>query len=127
MDKNKVFKMQNLKNRIACEKSITKTLIKSILDLGYLVAVYDGEQKYNDLTAKQALDNAMAVDECWIYARKHSEQTEGKFKTYATFYLIYGNDGFDVICDHSVNEYTDQILLTVNPVVEKWENKILGL
>jgi hypothetical protein len=89
--------------------------------------VYDGEEVYNNLTAKQALDHAMGVDECWIYARKPSEQTDGKFKTFATFYLVYGNDGFDVICDHSVNEYTDQILLAVNPVVEKWENKILGL
>ncbi len=115
----------NLQTRIAAEKSITKALIKSVLDLGYIVAVYDGEEKYNNLTAKQALDHALSVDECWVYARKPSEQTAGKFKTFATFFLVYGNDGYDLICDHSVNEYTDQILLAVNPVIEKWENKLI--
>ena len=114
----------NIQTRIKAEKRITKALIKSIIDLGYIVAVDDGEEYHNTLTASQALNHAMGVDECHIYARKPSEKAEGKFKTFAVFLLVYGNDGYDCICDHSVNEETDQILLAVNPLIEQLEQRI---
>jgi hypothetical protein len=114
----------NIQIRINAEKRITKALIKSILDLGYTVDVDNGEERLTNLTAKAALEHALSVDECNVYARKPSVTNQGKFVTVAAFFLVYGNDGYDCICDHSVNEETDQILLAVNPLVEQLEERL---
>lgn len=114
----------SLQTRIQAEKRITKALIKSILDLGYTVDVDNGEERFSNLTAKDAFDHAMSVDECNIYARKPSEKTAGKFVTVAAFFLVYGNDGWDCICDNSVTDETDQILLAVNPLIEQLEERL---
>lgn len=114
----------SLQTRINAEKRITKTLIKSILDLGYTIDIDDGEERLTNLTASQALEHALSVDECNLYARKPSEKTAGKFVTVASFFLVYGNDGFDCICDHSVTDETDQILLAVNPLIKQLEERL---
>lgn len=113
--------MTNLQNRIKAEKAITKALIKTIADLGYSIQVWDGEEMHKELTKTEALDHAMAVDECSIYAYKI---IDGVKSTKAMFYMVYGNDGYDVICDCSVNEITDQILAVVQPICDKWEEKL---
>ena len=42
--------MTHLQNRIKSENAITKALIKTIADLGYLVSVFDGEETARNMT-----------------------------------------------------------------------------
>lgn len=52
--------MTALQNRIKAEKAITKA--------DYSIQLWDSEEMHKGLTAKQALDLAMDLDECKIYA-----------------------------------------------------------
>lgn len=113
--------MTALQNRIKAEKSITKALISEIVKAGYSVQLWDTEEMHKGLTAKQALDLAMDLDECNIYAYKI---INGVKSVKAMFYMVYGNDGFDCICDHSVNDVADQIMTVINPICDKWEDKL---
>lgn len=115
--------MTALQNRINAEKAITKALIAEIAKAGFMVSVFDGEQTSRNMTKTAALDLAMNVDECKIYAQKYDDQ--GIIKSVAVFYLVYGNDGFDCIADHSVNDVTDQIMSVINPICDKWESKLI--
>ena len=114
--------MTHLQNRIKSENAITKALIKTIVDLGYLVSVFDGEETTRNMTKTDAYELARVVDECKIYAQKYNE--EGVIKSVAVFYMVYGNDGYDCICDMSVNKITDQIMAVVQPICDKWEEKL---
>lgn len=114
--------MTVLQNRIKAEKAITKALISEIIKAGYFVQLWDGEETYKNLTVKSALEHAMSVDECSIYAYKI---IDGVKSIKAMFYLVYGNDGFDCIADHSVNDITDQIMSAINPICDKWEDKLI--
>lgn len=114
--------MTHLQNRIKSEKAITKALIKAIADLGFMIAVFDGEETTRNMTQKAACELAGAVDECKIYAQKYND--DGVIKSVAAFYMVYGNDGYDCICDMSVNDTTDQIMAIVQPICDKWEEKL---
>lgn len=113
----------SLANRIAAEKAITKALVVSILTAGYSVKVFNGEEMSFAQTAKQAVEMATAVDECSVYACKVVEG-ESEPKSFAVFHLVYGNDGYDLISDHSVNDLTLKLLDTVDPVLVEWETKL---
>ena len=115
--------MTKLDQRIAAEKSITKALCKAILAEGYKIRVFDGEEWHKNQTVNQAVENAMSTDESRIYAYTVSDDNKAIY--HACWYLVYGNDGYDVIADQSVNELTDKIDQILNPLIEKWEDKLL--
>lgn len=104
----------NLAQRIANEKRITKLLLKSITDNGYKIRMFDSEEHYHDMTNKEALDLAMDLDECMIYATRDG-------KSVACFYMVYGNDGYDCLCDHSCDDVSEVILKPVEDLIEKLE------
>ena len=109
----------NITTRIAIEKRITKFLLKTIESQGFDIRIWDGEEGQN-VSAIDALDLAMDLDECSIYAYAIED---GKKAYKASFYLVYGNDGYDVICDHSVNDVTSAILEVVQPLCDELELK----
>lgn len=115
--------MTKLDQRIAAEKAITKALCKAILAEGYKIRVFDGEEWHKNQTVAQAVENAMSTDESRIYA--YTVNDENKAVYHAVWVMVYGNDGYDVICDCSVNDLTDKIDLVLDPLIEKWENKLL--
>jgi hypothetical protein len=114
--------MTKLQQRIAAEKAITKALCKAILAEGYKIRVFDGEDWHKNQTVAQAVENAMAVDESRIYA--YTVNDENKAVYHASWFMVYGNDGYDVICDYSVNELTDKIDKVLQPLCDKWEKKL---
>lgn len=106
----------NVQQRILIEHQITIELCQSILDNGFVLVVDNGGD-INEMfiDAEDAADEATATDESWIYAY------DDKGHQLACFFLVYGNDGFDCLADHSVNDHTTKILETVEPLIEQLE------
>ena len=112
--------MLNLKDRLACEKAIVKAIVKEAIAQGYQVAVFDGEEDWSEPsnnweTIRKELHT---MDEDTIRIIK-----DGKSK--GAVFLVYGNDGYDVVCDHTVNDTIVGIVESesVIKITEKWENK----
>lgn len=84
--------------RQAIERQIVERLIDDALAEGYTLDVYDGEETtVAESDDREAILAAMfSVDEERLYYRR-----EGKRVGYV--FLVYGNDGHDVISDSTTN------------------------
>lgn len=107
----------NLEKRIACEKAIARKFINSAIALGYKISVNDGENFVvsRSVDVKSIMHAMFSTDEDHLIVRT----AEGKLVGSATF--IYGNDGFDVIADHTDTEAFNEIMNHVQPTIERWE------
>jgi hypothetical protein len=120
--------MQNLKNRIACEKAIIKNLAKICFDLdnsqGTVIYVRpNGDDDSIACTNPTQVYKAVnQCDESFVIVKNIFTA-----KTLGVFMIVLGNDGFDCIADQSVNDFTAKVDKHLDPIIEKWENKILGL
>ena len=93
--------MQTHAFRRASEKYLINLLAQKLIDAGYSLVVNDGMENIRCATAQDVAANTVeAVDEATLQARKGDE----KF----WFYFVFGNDGYDVIADSTVN--TEQFL-----------------
>ena len=89
----------SVKNRIALERKIVKALVKAALDAGYFCGVHDGEQ----LTLKHC-DNISTIMEHLFTTDEDCLRIYDKNTTVIGWVrLVYGNDGWDVICDYTTN------------------------
>lgn len=82
------------------ELAIVRKAAADLIAAGYLITVDDGDdepvRKSKDIDA--IMDAAFAVDEAYLYVYSGEGQAKCGFVR-----LIYGNTGWDVISDHSVN------------------------
>lgn len=87
----------NVQQRIAIEKQIVEKIITDALSAGFKLSVFDGEQTaISKSTDKdKILAELFACDEEYLRFWK-----DGKLE--GSVSLVYGNDGWDVICDHHV-------------------------
>ena len=86
-----------VKKRQDVEIRIIKATVKALLDAGFELNVFDGETHY--AMARTWADVKKAIyetDEDYLIAWK-----EGKRFGWVRF--VYGNDGWDVICDYTTN------------------------
>lgn len=90
----------NLQTRIDIEQKICRKVIADALATGYSLSVHDGE----DITVRRSSDAAeifgalMTTDEDRLYFHLPDNETGQN----GMVYFVYGNDGFDVICDYSI-------------------------
>ena len=110
----------NLETRIKIEKQIGRAIVKSAITKGYSVTIdngggWDGDfeiEKETNLTkAYKALG---ATDEETIFFNKGPHKV-GAVK------LVYGNDGWDVIADHSISYEVHEILEPALDLATKYE------
>jgi hypothetical protein len=112
----------NLETRIKIEKRIASTIVKSAIAQGYSVTIdngggWEGDYEIEGATqAAPAIRALMATDEETIIFCK------GPRKVGAVF-LVYGNDGWDVISDHTVNAETYSILQPALNLANKLEQQ----
>jgi DsbC/DsbD-like thiol-disulfide interchange protein len=108
---------QALAARITTEGKICHKVATAMLAAGFTVSVHDGEEMV--VRKSTSLDEIMqalfATDEDYMIA--HDAETG---KAVGKVYLVYGNDGYDVINDYSttienlmrpVNDYADSLCL----------------
>lgn len=100
--------------RLEIERKIVLRLIDDLLAAGCELSVYDGEEQYPWTTDRAAvIDAIMNTDEDVLRVRRLSDRLIG------WVHLVYGNDGWDVICDYSMT--LDPLLAGVNAYAETLE------
>ncbi len=90
----------SVKMRQEVERKIAEALIQEALDAGYSISVNNGgdDDEIDPSTKKDVILNAMfATDEEHLFFYDE----EGKRKGWV--FLVYGNDGWDVISDYTTN------------------------
>ncbi len=93
-----------IRARIVVERAIIRKLCEyAIKELGYSVSVFDGEEypvrKCQDMAV--IMEAVCACDEEWLVFHHHL--SDRKNHMIGNVYLIYGNDGPDVIADYHVS------------------------
>jgi hypothetical protein len=92
----------SVKMRQIVEKEITVTIVDALLKAGFELQVENG-----DSTSRWMIDRANIIqhlyltDEDRIYVRK--ADNSDKTSVFGWVYLVYGNDGWDVLSDYTVN------------------------
>lgn len=80
------------------ERAIAGRFAQTVIDAGLTISVDNGEyislRKSDDVNA--IVQDLMACDMDWLHVH------DGE-KRVGTLLLVYGNDGYDVICDYSVS------------------------
>ena len=99
------------------ERQIIYRLVDELLEGGYELRLHDGENWATPKTtnAIQVKNAFMSVDEETLYV--YNKNTDTRYFVF----LVYGNDGWDVINDHSV-ALDDHIRETVK-LAEKLEEQ----
>jgi hypothetical protein len=90
----------NIENRIKLEKRIVRKLVRALLADGYDIAVDNGGDEYEvGFTDKftEVINGLFACDEEFLVVQKVKAGETRR----SMVHLIYGNDGWDVICDYS--------------------------
>ena len=115
--------MISVERRQAIEKRIASRIVKDALAMDYTVSVWEG----GDWAIKRSgsykaiMASLMSTDEDTLVFRKVGEPTgpaAGKV------FLVYGNDGYDVICDHSDNEAIKSIIAGAEALAGKIEERV---
>jgi hypothetical protein len=100
------------RRRIAVERRIVTALIDRALAEGYELSVDDGDSQHPWTTNRaEVTDNIMEADEDRLYLRKDGHT--------AWVFLVYGNSGWDVICDYNVS--LEALLEPVNALASSLE------
>ena len=107
-----------LAQRIQIEKDIATKIVDDALARDYSVSVFDSEE----WTVKKSRDRneiiqaLMTTDEDTLSFNKQGGERIG------WVYLVYGNTGWDVICDYIVNDDMEKLLTGAETLAEKFNN-----
>jgi hypothetical protein len=96
----------SVKLRQELERKIVRAIVKQALAIGGTVSVYDSEEwtvKKSDSMA-DIMGAIMTTDEDMLRIYNGSGERIGDV------FLIYGNDGWDVISDHTDSAAMDELL-----------------
>ena len=112
-------KEEDIRQRILIERAIIRRAVRDILaarDGAYCISVYDGEEY--PVKRSRDLDQIMAdigqCDEETIVVRHVGE----KGTKVGSIYLVYGNDGWDVIADHTDSPLMGELLAEANRLAD---------
>ncbi|MGJ7541557.1 hypothetical protein [Variovorax sp. LT1R16] len=105
-----------VRDRIVIERAVVRHAATALIAAGFELRLHDGEDYATERTTSvdRIMAELMATDEERLYAYAPG----GKF--HGSVYLVYGNDGYDVITDNSVSlavhlEATDAFSDTLMP------------
>ncbi|ENU1229103.1 MULTISPECIES: hypothetical protein [Enterobacterales] len=89
----------DIQERQIVEHRIVETAAQGLVDAGFGIAVYDGEELVTEVThdVSSIMEAMFSTDEEFIYAY----DSNGKHVGWV--HLVYGNSGWDVISDNTNN------------------------
>lgn len=93
----------SVKMRQKVEREITTAVVDALLKAGYSLEVDNGDEQIDPTANRESILKSMyQTDEERLYVYKiiNGEFAAGSF---AWVYFVYGNDGWDVISDYTVN------------------------
>jgi hypothetical protein len=110
----------SVKMRQMVEREIAQQFIKDALAAGYTLEVNDGEENtYKGTDADAILAAMFTTDEDYLFLYLPAlANRSGKADGWVRF--IYGNDGWDVICDYTTN--LEHLMNNVNAISDKYSD-----
>ena len=107
----------NYQTRIKIEKAIAKKIVDSAIANGYKVSVWDGEEWACRFETDKSniMPSLFHTDIEYVYIDDNNCQTIG------SICLVYGNDGYDVVADHTDSSLIAEILESANAYAEQME------
>lgn len=113
------------KHRLFVEQQIAKFAINSLLEAGFTLSVNDGEDTvlHRSADAPSVFSAMFSTDEDYLIAHVPTWNTSDDSDRCGWIRFIYGNDGPDVINDHTVETYPvfDVVMAKVSKWVDCWE------
>lgn len=114
---------RDLARRIRAEGSIALALVSAALERGFTVSVFDCEE----WTVKRSTNKAEIVDALFTTdddtIRLHTPEGE----RVGSFWLVYGNCGYDVVSDYTANDACESIYNDViQPLADKLEDRLFA-
>ena len=103
--------------RIRIEQKVIRKLIGIVFSRGYAISVNDGEEwvLHRSQSSTAVCDAMMSTDEdMW----RIGTATGGRI---GKVWFVYGNDGYDVVSDYTVNPEMDRIMGELQPYLDKLE------
>lgn len=99
---------RGIKDRIIVERAIIRRLCTDLIVAGHSLRLWDGEEWSTERTdvAAEILAATHATDEEIVYVYKLLPRADGQgdmWKKIGYVFLVYGNDGPDVIADYTNN------------------------
>jgi len=106
----------NIKTRQNIERRIAKASAQGLIDAGYSVSVFDGEEVAQAPTKdiNKIMAALFSTDEDWLFAHDGDRRV-------GYVMLVYGNDGWDVMADYNTNLET--ALAAANELADKLEEQ----
>lgn len=121
-ERSHYVKDEAIRQRILIERAIIRRAVRDILaahDGAYCISVYDGEEY--PVKRSRDLDKIMAdigqCDEETIVVRHITQSSEAGAKV-GSIYLVHGNDGWDVIADHTDSPLMRELLTDANNLAD---------
>jgi hypothetical protein len=102
----------NVEKRIRIEKKIASRLVADAIAAGYSLSVNNGEE----VVIRQSRDKAAILAEMFSVDMEHLIYHKDGVRQ-GWVYLVYGNGGWDVICDYTTN--LDPVLVGANALADK--------
>jgi hypothetical protein len=93
----------SVKMRQEVERKIATAAIEAILKAGFSISVDNGGDEYelaHSTDKEQILKSMFLADEDRLFVEPPNSK---KGQWFGWLYLVYGNDGWDVISDYTVN------------------------
>lgn len=120
-------KDEKIRTRILIERAIIRRAVRDILaahDGAYCISVSDGEAW--PVKRSRDLDTIMAdigqCDEESIRIRHADDTSKGMSSYSGNVYFVYGNDGWDVIADHTDSLLVTELLAGANELADELGN-----
>ena len=112
----------SLKTRMTIERSIVRNVAKNIFAAGHGIRVTCEGEVVGHTDIHHATGRAFASDaHCADDIMLEVINPEGKAWTWVR--LVFGNDGYDVICDHGVS--AQEFMLT-DEAMDKYERRMMA-
>jgi hypothetical protein len=94
----------SVKMRQRIERKIAHAFIRDALAAGYVISVNDGEETtlIRSTSIKAILGAMFTTDEDRLYIDRPDDPVDDR-RCFGWVLFIYGNDGYDVISDYTVN------------------------
>jgi hypothetical protein len=109
----------NVEQRLEIERKIVSMVIDAAFEKGFKVWIDNGGNDDEIIycgTPEEAKAQIMQTDEEYL----HLYKAENDLKIgYGWVWCVYGNDGYDVIADHSTSEVMEEIINPIYDLIEK--------
>jgi hypothetical protein len=114
-----------VERRLEIEDAVIVHAMNECMKAGWdLHGVDDGGEFFHTGSMLEALEITRSVDDCHVYfIRRHSNGTSSK----VSMYLVRGNDGPDVIADHSVALGFENVMDQVYEWTDKFNAEVYGV